>query len=824
MRLPHLAIGERALLRPVADGISQVLLPLGDGFARVHVEDEGILHQGAPHLEDDAADLVIAQFHGHHHGQIPQHRWEARQGVVGGRKLRRGVQRLRVQFESEHALGQLQRLRYARVEFSHMPQHRAVGQKHLGAGPWMPGRGLRGLEAGAHHAQAVQHRLHGALGVIEVHPGIFLRPGPPRAQAPDQPGHAGHLAGRRALALAAFRIPDIGTARLMDGHALHLVPHAAREVLQQPRQQAGAHHGLFHAERIDEYHGCILASQHLQVPRGHERVVHHLVQPRTGECLTQAPLGFGLGRLGGKLRHAAGQTCRDVVVAEHPGDFFEEILLALHVHPRPGHLEGGLRRPVLHPPEPERAEDSAALPFRNGRAQHLLHPGEAQRHAPGGFLAGVHIHAARSHGTSRQLRDELRGPVNGRAHGIEVRPTLEAMRRLGVQPMTLGGAADTGGQEVRGLQHDALRAPGHLAVRAAHHPCNGLSTVPVTNGQIVRIERALLAIQCADLLPRTGTADDDLLPRHLVEIERMQRLAILEVDVVGHVHHVVDGTHATGLQPVLQPLRRGLDGDVLDHPRGIARTTHGILDAHLHLVRRGPSRLGELRLRRTERHARHHPHLPGHPQVRQGVRPVRGDVHLQHHIVQPQRRGDGQPRLQPRRKDEQPRGLLGEPQLLRRAEHPVAVHAPERCLLDLHAIGQLRANGGQGHLVPHLEVLRAAHHLQQLRAPRVHLGHGQLVRVGVLHGLANLGHHHALKGLTRPLHPFDLQPRRGQLARQLFHRWQRHVIAEPLHRNLHSSTLFRTCHWVPWMLWTTAQNCSRKRASFSNIMRRSSMR
>ena len=286
--------------------------------------------------------------------------------------------------------------------------------------------------------------------------GVLLRPGPPGAQAPE-----------RARPPEAPRAsPDAGPGRPRDRGsrrgpsrrwptALHLVPHAAREVLQQPRQQAGAHHRLLDAERVHERHRRVLAAQHLQALRSHERVVHHLVSPAPESAWRRrrsASAEAGSGRQLAPRREAAARgCCRSRGRGRSPpGD------PPRAPRPRgPGAPRRSSARRPPPPPEPERAEDASALGLGHGRAEQRLHPPVAQRHAPRRLRARVHVHAARGHRAAGQLRDQLRGPIERRNHRVDVRAALEAVRRLGVQAVALGGAAHAGGLEVRGLEDDA---------------------------------------------------------------------------------------------------------------------------------------------------------------------------------------------------------------------------------------------------------------------------------------------------------------------------------------------------------------------------------
>ena len=138
-------------------------------------------------------------------------------------------------------------------------------------------------------------------------------------------------------------------------------------------------------------------------------------------------------------------------------------------------------------------------------------------------------------------------------------------------------------------------------------------------------------------------------PGHLVEVEGVERVAQLEQHQVGDVDHVGDGADAAALQPPLQPERRRADGDPLDHPGGVAGALLRRLDADLDRLGGGRAVLARRGGRVLEGRAQRGRHLAGDAQVREGVGPVGGDVDLEQHVLEPERRGDGRARGQRRR-------------------------------------------------------------------------------------------------------------------------------------------------------------------------------
>ena len=92
------------------------------------------------------------------------------------------------------------------------------------------------------------------------------------------------------------------------------------------------------------------------------------------------------------------------------------------------------------------------------------------------------------------------------------------------------------------------------------------------------VERALDAVERGHRLAVLGAPDDDPAAAHLVEVERVQRLAGGEHHVVGDVDDVRDRPLTRGRQALLQPRRRRADLHVLEHARGEAQADLGVGD------------------------------------------------------------------------------------------------------------------------------------------------------------------------------------------------------------------------------------------------------
>ena len=88
-------------------------------------------------------------------------------------------------------------------------------------------------------------------------------------------------------------------------------------------------------------------------------------------------------------------------------------------------------------------------------------------------------------------------------------------------------------------------------------------------------------IQTDELFTRFAPANDDLPPGESIEIERVQRLAHLEHDVIRHVDHVVDRAQSHRLQSANHPIRARADFDVADDAGRVMGTQVERLDLNV---------------------------------------------------------------------------------------------------------------------------------------------------------------------------------------------------------------------------------------------------
>ena len=635
----------------------------------------------------------------------------------------------------------------------------------------------RALEAGR-DAQAANERLDDALGVVEIEGPLGI----PQRAATRAGEHAdGDLTLLRQVPLpgqeyaAYLEERDAGGA-LADAGGRRAEHRAAERRAQELLLAA-------QGVRDAQWLGAVENGPECRVGAAHERVgdgvLHPACHEQVADLLAEVPL-----RLGQELRHAACQRVgRHGVVPDRARDLLDQVLDDGDVG---APVRGDDQQLVLVDGvdlEAQRAQDGDDLRLREAAAEHAPHlrAGEEDLRRLDGHGVGVGDAAGRD--AARRLEHE-RGGTPQRALGqLRVQPFLEPGRGLRADVQRGRGPPRVDRVERRGLhQHVGCRGGG-LAVLPADDAGEADRALRVRDEEHRRPQRVLDAVECGEPLAVAGWAHDDRGLSELGEVEGVQRLAVLEHDVVRHVDDVVDGALARQLQAAAHPLWRGADLDAAQHGCRVAHAQLGVLhhdgdrvgDVLVALVilsqRLGHGVLGE----RGD--------LVRDAKDRQTVAAVRGHLDLQN-VVGGQdvgeRRSDGCVVAQ----DQDALVVVPKAELLRRAHHAGGLDAADGGRGKLHRlaglpIDELRADGGESDALADGDVGRAAD--DGLRA-RSGLDGGKLEAVGVrvrrdVHDVAD---DDVVPTGARAGDVRGLQPRHRQTVRGLGRRQgQRHVFGEP---------------------------------------------
>ena len=127
---------------------------------------------------------------------------------------------------------------------------------------------------------------------------------------------------------------------------------------------------------------------------------------------------------------------------------------------------------------------------------------------------------------------------------------------------------------------NGISARSNLRVKAAHDPGQGHAVAGITDKQHIALQLMLLAVQGYESFIGSRPTYHNTVAVQAVVVEGVQGLAQLQHNIVGNIYYVVDGPDALSLQTLSQPKRRGLNGNILNHPGGIARAKVRVLDGY----------------------------------------------------------------------------------------------------------------------------------------------------------------------------------------------------------------------------------------------------
>ena len=293
------------------------------------------------------------------------------------------------------------------------------------------------------------------------------------------------------------------------------------------------------------------------------------------------------------------------------------------------------------------------------------------------------------------------------------------------KPKVAAGAAGAARLERGGFQQDVHRIIGHLGVKAAHDAGQGNRAL-LRGGDDGHVagKGALLAVKRGQRLAVLRGAHHDVRTAigilQFVQVERVQRLAEQEQDVVRDVDDVVDGTLADGRKALDHPVGAGAHLAAADDARRVARAALSVLDRDLDLFVNGGCGGVELELGRHLRQrvvpvaTVHRAHLASQACDGEAVGAVRGDLQVEHGVGETGVLGERDAHRGIFGQDHDAVVVAAQTKLARGAVHAEAGDAAKLGLLDLHVAGQLRAHHGGDDMVALVEILGAADDLQRL--------------------------------------------------------------------------------------------------------------
>ncbi len=167
---------------------------------------------------------------------------------------------------------------------------------------------------------------------------------------------------------------------------------------------------------------------------------------------------------------------------------------------------------------------------------------------------GLRVGAARHHPTAAEPGQQGHRLGRRTQRELAVHAALEPVGRLAVQLVPAAHLGRAAGIEMSGFNHQVGRGLVDLGGQAAHGPGHGDRPGGIGDQDVLRVQGPDHVVQGLQPLPRAGSPHHDLAGQ-LGPVERVQRLAELQHQVVGHVHGERYRPQAAPGQPDLHPQR-----------------------------------------------------------------------------------------------------------------------------------------------------------------------------------------------------------------------------------------------------------------------------
>ena len=406
------------------------------------------------------------------------------------------------------------------------------------------------------------------------------------------------------------------------------------------------------------------------------------------------------------------------------------------------------------------------------------------------MIGVVYIDHAPNYLSGAQKLHQLAGPLHSGDGGFRVQLFFKPAGGLGAHPQFFSCNPNRGTVEAGGFKDHHIGVVHNTAVFATHDARHRRGLDRVGDHQHIGGQLPLHSVQGDDRLARFGVAHHDLAPLHILVVEGVHGLAILQHHIVGDIHDIVDGAHAAGPQPLPHPAGGGFDLNVFDHPRGVAQAEVGGLYLYAQVVADIVHRMLHLGNREMERLVEGSGGLPGQAGDRKAVRPVGSDLEFHTGVVEADGGLDVLSNFHIWLLENEDAILLGigevmgsEAQFREGTEHPVALLPPELTLADVFSPGQPGVVHGHRHIVSLVDILGASDNLDQLRTAHIYLADKHVVGVGVPDNLLYASNHHIFDFRALLFISLHLGAGHGHRLRELpgGHQADIHIIGQPLH-------------------------------------------
>ncbi len=779
----------------------------GDAAAAEDVEDLHVLAEVAGRVADGRDDKTRRDVLAHDEGEITGGRREAGDGREPRDTRGRSLEGAEIQLDHEGGAARVERIGGVGVEGAEGSDAEITDEEIACAARvevgLARGRGLV-LAADLAGGDALDDLFGDALRVVHVDGLRLLEGAVAAAREHRREGRdlVGEVAILRELKLRRrFGAGEDAGTHGEDVDVGDAVTAGSREGREEAGEERRAHHVAILGERVLDRDGGGGRADGREILLGDHAVREAFGEAEGRRGVADAVLedeGVPRGRGTDRGEHGG-----ERVDAADAHDLFDEVRLDRNVGAvvRWDDIGRSVRRLAVHRAdvEAEVREDLGGLREGDGGAEEGGDALLAEVDRGAGVGAGARDDGAGDALAAREVGHE-RGRVREDVREIvRVDAALEAVAGLAVEAVAAARSADAARGEVRALDEHAGGGVADLAPLAAHDARERDGALGVGDDEIVRGERAIDAVEGAELLALGRAADDDLAAAEEGVIEGVDGVAELEHHEVGDVDDVVDGADPEALQAVFEPQGRRADRDVDDGGRAVGRAALEVVDGDAHEI------VDRLRLREARRCVGRR-EVPGQlvkrgrlareADVTERVGAIRRDVDVEDEVVDGgERLAERGARLRGVRGEDEDAVIFGlggggaEAQLALGAQHALADDAADVARGERHVDRrEVRAEGRERDEAAGIgDVRGAAHDALLVAAAAIHRHEADLVAGGVRLDLADLGDDERLGAGAVFGEPLDLEAGEGEPIGELAGRSLAvgEEGAEPVVRSLH---------------------------------------
>ena len=235
-----------------------------------------------------------------------------------------------------------------------------------------------------------------------------------------------------------------------------------------------------------------------------------------------------------------------------------------------------------------------------------------------------------------QFLYQLAGTIYGVLRIMGFQPLLKFTGSIGAQANPFGGFSDIGSIESRSFKQHRMHIIGDFGIFSAHNARNANFLLSIANHQHFPVQFSHLTIQCLELIPIIGTANNNFMSRNGIQIKGMHWLPIFFHHIIGNIHQVVDGANTAGCQPSLHPLGRRSYLNIFADSGAIPGTQILVTHFHTDIIIYVFVISNHLHFRRHKRFSKSCRSLPGNSQHAVAVHPIAGNFIFKHRVMKPQ--------------------------------------------------------------------------------------------------------------------------------------------------------------------------------------------